>query len=424
MEPLQPYMGYDIKPNYIGSKSYQECAGTSAPNYCILPYDQAVDLCNEDPNCSGYGYALNNPNWILTHPDQFQLFTGDIDKYNTDWVSYAKIKNSEPIPKVPLNAEPGYTMVNNTIGATSYPECPGTSSPNYCILPYDQAIDLCNEDPTCSGYGYAFNNSNWINSHPDQFQLFTGDINKNNSQWISYVKDQLSEPIPTPTSTYMEKTNTIGNAYPPCTGTQSTNYCILPKEQAIELCNEDPDCSGYGYAKGNTGWMNSYGDDYQLFQGTVNMKNNAWVSYVKQSETPYDQNLNNLPTMRLKSGNKCLDVNNNVYNDGNKVQIYDCNDTDAQKFIYDNGYLIAAGSLNNNNIQCVARYVDPTVDNYERVILNNCSYDPSQIWNIDGKLIKSPDGKCLDVPNGKYDNGVVPLLYTCNNGSNQMWERI
>jgi streptogrisin C len=154
------------------------------------------------------------------------------------------------------------------------------------------------------------------------------------------------------------------------------------------------------------------------------MKNNAWVSYVKQSETPYDQNLNNLPTMRLKSGNKCLDVNNNVYNDGNKVQIYDCNDTDAQKFIYDNGYLIAAGSLNNNNIQCVARYVDPTVDNYERVILNNCSYDPSQIWNIDGKLIKSPDGKCLDVPNGKYDNGVVPLLYTCNNGSNQMWERI
>jgi hypothetical protein len=80
------------------------------------------------------------------------------------------------------------------------------------------------------------------------------------------------------------------------------------------------------------------------------------------------------PTNAIKTvDGKCWDIPNNEAKGGANIQIYDCNGSDAQKFLY----------------------------------------------SADGTIKHIPSGLCVDIPGGNRTNGNKLILWDCNGGSNQ-----
>ncbi|KAL0952120.1 hypothetical protein HGRIS_008749 [Hohenbuehelia grisea] len=134
---------------------------------------------------------------------------------------------------------------------------------------------------------------------------------------------------------------------------------------------------------------------------------------------------NAFPSWRLHpNGNtgKCLDLRNNVRENGTPVQIWDCNDTPAQNWILNPGstkvrlmgtnFCLDAGSAPGDNVpmkiwQC-----------YDNL--------PAQQWFLtnDRRLALDNQGLCLDLPQGIADNGNQVQTYRCTDGNtNQVWFR-
>jgi hypothetical protein len=89
----------------------------------------------------------------------------------------------------------GYTPKPNMIFSGGDYDCTGTASGGQCILPKDEAVRRCNIDPNCMGFGYAYNDPIWMNTHNGYYQLFNKNANLiGNGQWTSSVKDSTNSP--------------------------------------------------------------------------------------------------------------------------------------------------------------------------------------------------------------------------------------
>lgn len=114
-------------------------------------------------------------------------------------------------------------------------------------------------------------------------------------------------------------------------------------------------------------------------------------------------------------GGKCLDVNGGATDDGAKVQLWDCNGSDAQVWTYEGGVIRGPGGL------CLdvawANDADGTP-----VQLWGCNGGVAQrwTWNHDG-TIEGLSGKCLDVSGGGTANGTQIQLWPCNGTASQNW---
>ncbi|KAH6890223.1 carbohydrate-binding module family 13 protein [Coprinopsis sp. MPI-PUGE-AT-0042] len=129
------------------------------------------------------------------------------------------------------------------------------------------------------------------------------------------------------------------------------------------------------------------------------------------------------------SGNttKCLDVRGAVFANGTPVQIYDCNETEAQMWVFteaQTGYLIQLA----NTGFCLDSVI--ALPNGHPMKLWDCYfYLPQQQWGAtDNNLIKlfnlqyAPDGVCLDLTEGRLDNANVVQTWECSpNNPNQVW---
>ncbi|KAG5637604.1 hypothetical protein H0H81_003996 [Sphagnurus paluster] len=117
---------------------------------------------------------------------------------------------------------------------------------------------------------------------------------------------------------------------------------------------------------------------------------------------------------------KCLDVRGANYTSGTPVQIYDCNGTQAQKWLIQRGdtrvqlagteFCLDAGIAPANGV-------------------------PMKIWKCDGKLAAQAwywtndnriavtgTGQCLDVTNGTMSNSNPVQIWKCtDNNTNQVW---
>jgi len=60
---------------------------------------------------------------------------------------------------------------------------------------------------------------------------------------------------------------------------KASEHCILPKEEAIGVCNADPECVCYGSAQHHSGWLAAFPDVFQL--GTHLNENKHWQSFQK-----------------------------------------------------------------------------------------------------------------------------------------------
>jgi parallel beta-helix repeat protein len=112
---------------------------------------------------------------------------------------------------------------------------------------------------------------------------------------------------------------------------------------------------------------------------------------------------------------KCLDDSGDGTGDGNKIQLYDCNGTDAQRWT-----LTDSGQITGPAGKCL----DVQGDEQEPgtiVWLYTCNGTAAQVWNVVGTTLVSAGGLCLDVTGADPSNGTQLEIWTCNGQTNQSW---
>ncbi|RDB27209.1 Endo-1,4-beta-xylanase A [Hypsizygus marmoreus] len=118
--------------------------------------------------------------------------------------------------------------------------------------------------------------------------------------------------------------------------------------------------------------------------------------------------------------NKCLDVRGAVYANGTPVQIYDCNGTGAQQWIFNRANTKVR--VANRNF-CLDAGTTPASGVGMKIW--TC-YDnlPAQAWYYtnDNRIAVTGKGQCLDLTNGVLTNGNRVQTWQCtDNNNNQVW---
>ncbi|KAH9481422.1 hypothetical protein JR316_0005948 [Psilocybe cubensis] len=120
------------------------------------------------------------------------------------------------------------------------------------------------------------------------------------------------------------------------------------------------------------------------------------------------------------SSTKCVDVRAANYANGTPVQIYDCNGTGAQKFVFNNeATKIQVAGTN----FCLDAGTTPA--NGVGMKIWQC-YDglPAQRWykSPNGQIILEGTAYCLDLTNGNLSNSNQLQIWQCYDGNgNQIW---
>lgn len=116
------------------------------------------------------------------------------------------------------------------------------------------------------------------------------------------------------------------------------------------------------------------------------------------------------------SSSLCVDDRSSSTTDGNPVQIFTCNSSDAQHWtISPDGSIRALGKC--LDVLGSATLNDTPIDLFE------CDGSGAQQWTTGtaGALVNPESGKCLDDPHSSTTAGTQLQLYTCNQTSAQHW---
>ena len=112
----------------------------------------------------------------------------------------------------------------------------------------------------------------------------------------------------------------------------------------------------------------------------------------------------------------CVDLANASATDGNKVQLYPCDNVPSAQ-----SWTIAS----DGSIQIDGGCMDITGANYSNgtpIQWYTCWGGANQQWQaVNGQLVNPASGKCLDDPASNTTPGTQLILYTCNGGANQQW---
>jgi hypothetical protein len=113
-------------------------------------------------------------------------------------------------------------------------------------------------------------------------------------------------------------------------------------------------------------------------------------------------------------GSKCLDDSADQTANGNKIQLWVCNGTDAQSWKYNGHTFVGPGA------KCLDIQHDNQVPGTP-VWLYQCNGTTAQDWTVAGTAIKSTAGLCLTVTNGVNADGTPIELAACNGSESQVW---
>jgi large repetitive protein len=114
--------------------------------------------------------------------------------------------------------------------------------------------------------------------------------------------------------------------------------------------------------------------------------------------------------------NKCIDDNAGSTANGNKIQVWDCQNGNANQdlALYPDGSLRVFG-------KCLDLTSFGTA-NGTKVQLYDCLGGSNQVWQpYNGGLRNPASGRCLDDTNGSTTNGTQLQLYDCLGNANQTW---
>jgi len=126
--------------------------------------------------------------------------------------------------------------------------------------------------------------------------------------------------------------------------------------------------------------------------------------------------------------NKCADLDHSNTTDGTNIRLWDCNKTDAQKWIIDG----IPSNLQTSSNQSIHLFFSPnkcidiansSTANETKIQLYDCNNTNAQQFSFDGRAIKmqSSPNKCIDLYQSLTDNGTKIQLYDCNNTKAQQW---
>lgn len=116
--------------------------------------------------------------------------------------------------------------------------------------------------------------------------------------------------------------------------------------------------------------------------------------------------------------NKCIDVPNWNFADGQRLIVWDCTDGTNQKWEFVNGTV----RTENNMCMDVAW---GSVDNGAAIQIATCSGNPAQQFVLSeaGDLVNPQANKCVDIAEWNPNNDAVLHLWECVGGANQKWRR-
>jgi Ricin-type beta-trefoil lectin domain len=115
---------------------------------------------------------------------------------------------------------------------------------------------------------------------------------------------------------------------------------------------------------------------------------------------------------------KCLDNSGGRAINGNKIDIYTCRATPAQRWTVElDGTLRIAGKCLDVGGQ--------STSNGGHVDLYTCNGGANQQWTLwpNGEIVGLQSGLCLDDPGFSRRNGTQLDIWSCDNGENQQWKR-
>ena len=113
----------------------------------------------------------------------------------------------------------------------------------------------------------------------------------------------------------------------------------------------------------------------------------------------------------------CVDVRGASTANATPVQLYTCNDSDAQQW-----NVVTA----DHSLRSLGQCLDVTgggTANGTLVDLYTCNATGAQVWvpQANGELLNPQSGRCLDDPNSSTTAGTQLAIWDCNDGSNQKW---
>jgi beta-glucanase (GH16 family) len=143
----------------------------------------------------------------------------------------------------------------------------------------------------------------------------------------------------------------------------------------------------------------------------------AWTSGGGGGTTPPPSGTGN--ALRSNFSNRCIDIPGANPVDGARLQMWDCNGTQAQRWTPN-----ADGTL-----RAMGKCMDPAggaLGNGTPIQLVTCNGNPVQRFTLPaaGDLVNVSANRCVDIANWNANNGAPLHLWDCTGGSNQKWTRV
>ncbi|MEV6057093.1 ricin-type beta-trefoil lectin domain protein [Streptomyces sp. NPDC052107] len=113
----------------------------------------------------------------------------------------------------------------------------------------------------------------------------------------------------------------------------------------------------------------------------------------------------------------CLDDGSASTANGNPIQVYTCNGTNAQTWTVNDS---------SHTLQVLGKCLDVTAGgtaNGTKVQLYDCNSTGAQVWvpQADGSLLNPQSGKCLDDTDWSTTPGTQSQIWSCSGNANQKW---
>ncbi len=115
---------------------------------------------------------------------------------------------------------------------------------------------------------------------------------------------------------------------------------------------------------------------------------------------------------------KCIDNRNNKNVNGNTIQLYMCNQTNAQQWTF-----TSAGAISNQSGYCIEPAGGKTASQ-TLVVLEQCNGAAAQVWSLNKTthaIVNVQSGMCLDDKHSGTANGNPIWIYKCNQTKAQQW---
>src|SRR5690606_32291672 len=105
--------------------------------------------------------------------------------------------------------------------------------------------------------------------------------------------------------------------------------------------------------------------------------------WTKDNTNVYEQWSFDGLAIKMKSNqNLCIDLSNSNTSDGNNIQLYTCNDSNAQKWIYDGVTQTVRSVVNPGKCMQIEKNPDGVYDKRSNVAIHDCNGSDAQLFLI------------------------------------------